>query len=268
MFDQARERMTIFIRCFRMPKTKLIDFPAIKTACSKCSLQELCLPQGLNSADLERLDELVKRPRPFHRGEYLFSQGDRLKSLYAVRSGSFKTYCLGEDGSEKILGFHLPGELLGLAGLGHGEYRASASALETASVCTIPFDRLQNLADHLPSLNHQLHKLMGQRIARDQETLLLLGDKSAQERLATFLLNIAVRFAERGFSEREFNLSMSRQDIANYLGLTLETISRTFSQFQKDGILDVDRRLICIVDREHLTRLAGACFTEASSARH
>ncbi|MDH3671203.1 MAG: fumarate/nitrate reduction transcriptional regulator Fnr [Gammaproteobacteria bacterium] len=251
-----------------MQKTKLIDFPAIKTACSRCSLQQLCLPQGLNSADMERLDQLVKRPRPLHRGEYLFCQGDRLKSLYAVRSGSFKTYSLGEDGNEKILGFHLPGELLGLAGLGHGEYRAAASALETASVCAVPFDRLQDLADHLPSLNHQLHKIMSQRISRDQEVLLLLGDKSAQERLATFLLNISSRFAERGFSAREFNLSMSRQDIANYLGLTLETISRTFSHLQKDGALEVDRRLIRIVDRECLANIAGACFTDASSATH
>ncbi|MFQ5546322.1 MAG: helix-turn-helix domain-containing protein, partial [Acidiferrobacterales bacterium] len=155
---------------------------------------------------------------------------------------------------------------LGLAGLGHGEYRATASALETASVCTIPFDGLQNLADHLPSLNHQLHKIMSQRISRDQETLLLLGDKSAHERLATFLLNISSRFAERGFSPSEFNLSMSRQDIANYLGLTLETISRTFSQFQKEGVLDVDRRLIRIVDRAHLSKASGACFSETSSA--
>ncbi len=251
-----------------MPKTKLIDFPAIKTACSKCSLQRLCLPQGLNNDDLERLDQLVKRPRPLHRGEYLFCQGDRLKSLYAVRSGSFKTYSLGEDGSEKILGFHLPGELLGLAGLGHGEYRATASALETASICTIPFDGLQDLADHLPSLNHQLHKIMSQRISRDQEALLLLGDKSAHERLATFLLNISSRFVERGFSASEFNLSMSRQDIANYLGLTLETISRTFSQFQRDGILDVDRRLIRIVDRGRLSNDAGASLTGTSSATH
>ena len=137
-----------------MQKTKLIDFPAIKTACSQCSLQQLCLPQGLNIADMERLERLVKRPRPLHRGEYLYCQGDRLKSLYAVRSGSFKSYCLGEDGSEKVLGFHLPGELLGLAGLGDGQHHASACALDTASVCAVPFDRLQELADHLPSLNH------------------------------------------------------------------------------------------------------------------
>lgn len=251
-----------------MQKTKLIDFPAIKTACSKCSLQQLCLPQGLNSADMERLERLVKRPRPLHRGEYLYCQGDRLKSLYAVRSGSFKSYCLGEDGSEKILGFHLPGDLLGLAGLGNGEHHSTASALDTASVCAVPFDRLQELADHLPSLNHQLHKIMGQRIGRDQEALMLLGDKSAQERLATFLLNISSRFAERGFSAREFNLSMSRQDIANYLGLTLETVSRTFSQLQKDGVLEVDRRLIRIVDRGRLTNSAGASFIDTSSATH
>lgn len=248
-----------------MPEKRVLDFSAIKVACSRCSLRDLCLPQGLDLRDLRRLEDLIQRNRPLQRGEPLFREGDRLQSLYAVRSGSFKIYCLGEEGSEKILGFYLPGELLGLAGLGHGQHRATASALETASVCAIPFDRLQELADHLPSLNHQLHRIMGQRIAHDQKTLVLLGDKSAQERLATFVLNLSERLAERGFSAREFNLSMSRQDIANYLGLTLETVSRTFTQFQKAGLLRVDRRLIRILNRDRLTAAAGPCAGEASS---
>lgn len=251
-----------------MPAKKVIDFSTVKVACRQCSIQQLCLPQGLDAADIERLDGLVRRPSPLRRGEYLFRQGDRFRSLYAIRSGSFKTHHLSEDGSERVLGFHLPGELLGLAGLGSGRYRASASALDTAAVCALPFDRLQALAEDLPSLNRQLYRILSRRISGDQEALLLLGDKSAQERLATFLLNLSQRFEQRGFSAREFNLSMSRQDIANYLGLTLETISRMFSQFQKDGVLDVDRRLIRIVNREHLTKAAGACLTGTSSAAY
>ncbi|MFQ6021091.1 MAG: fumarate/nitrate reduction transcriptional regulator Fnr [Acidiferrobacterales bacterium] len=247
-----------------MPANEVIDFPAIKVACSRCALRELCLPQGLDESDIKRLEGLVDRHSPLQRGEHLFREGDRFRSLYAVRSGSFKAYCLGDDGSEKILGFHLPGELLGLAGLGDGRHRASASALETASVCELQFGRLQELADHLPSLNHQLHRVMSRRIARDQEILLLLGDKNAHERLATFLLNLSERFAQRGLSAREFNLSMTRQDIANYLGLTLETVSRTFTQFQKDELLHVDRRLIRIRDKGQLTAAAGPCVGASS----
>ncbi len=245
--------------------TTVIDFLAIKIACRQCSLQQLCIPQGLDQTDLEQLETLIERPSPVQRGQRLFREGDRFRSLYALRSGSFKTYCLGEDGSEKIFGFHLPGELLGLAGVGDGRHRATASALETSSVCELPFDRLQKLADQLPSLNHQLQRIMSRAIARDQEILLLLGDRTAQERLAAFLLNLVQRLGKRGLSTREFNLSMTRQDIANYLGLTLETVSRTFTQFQKDGLLQVDRRLVRILDRSGLTTVAG-CSSDFTSS--
>lgn len=251
-----------------MPAKRVIDFSSVKAACRRCGLRQLCLPQGLDERDIDRLDELVHRPNPLQRGEYLFRQGDSFRALYAIRAGSFKTYCLGEDGSQKILGFHLPGELLGLAGLGSGRYRASASALDTAAVCELPFDRLRGLAEQLPSLNRQLYQILSRRISRDQETLLLLGDKSAQERLGTFLLNLAQRFEQRGFSAQEFNLSMSRQDIANYLGLTLETVSRTFTHFQKEGLLSVDRQHIGIRDRTRLAAAAGACASPSSSLAH
>ncbi len=242
-----------------MPAKKVIDFSTVKVACRQCSLQQLCLPQGLEAADIERLDGLVRRPSPLQRGENLFRQGDRFRSLYAIRSGSFKTHHLSGDGGERVLGFHLPGELLGLAGLGSGRYRASASALDTASVCELPFDRLQGLAEHLPSLNRQLYRILSGRISRDQEILLLLGDKRAQERLAAFLLNLSQRFEQRGLSARDFNLSMSRQDIANYLGLKLETVSRTFTHLQKKGLVSVDRRHIRILDSKRLNARAGSC---------
>lgn len=217
----------------------------------------LCLPAGLEASDLKTLEQLVRRNGPLRRGDSLFRANQRMHAIYAVRAGSFRTYYLAEDGREKVLGFYLPGELLGFDGFSNGRHRCTADALETASVCELPIEQLQELADRLPSLNHQLYRLMSQEIGRDQEMLLLLSDKNAQERLATFLLNLAQRLGSRGLSVGEFNLSMSRQNIANYLGLTLETISRTFSQFQQQRLLTVERRHIRIVDRKKLLTVAG-----------
>jgi CRP/FNR family transcriptional regulator len=244
---------------------QIIDFVAIKAACENCRLVELCLPAGLETGDLKRLEQLVRRPHPLRRGETLFRASDRMRAVYAVRAGSFRTYYLAENGREKVLGFHLPGELLGFDGLGSGRHRCTADALETASVCELPVEQLQELADRVPSLNHQLYRLMSQEIAEDQEMLLLLSDKDAQERLATFLLNLAQRFAERGFSAGEFHLSMSRQNIANYLGLTLETVSRTFSHFQKEGLLSVERRHVRLLDKQGLAAMAGPGSALSSS---
>jgi CRP/FNR family transcriptional regulator len=240
-----------------MPAKKIISFPAIKAACEHCRLSMLCLPAGLEAADLKTLEQLVRRNGPLRRGDSLFRANDRMHAIYAVRAGSFRTYYLAEDGREKVLGFYLPGELLGFDGFSNGRHRCTADALETASVCELPVEQLQELADRLPSLNHQLYRLMSQEISRDQELLLLLSDKNARERLATFLLNLAQRLGNRGLSVGEFNLSMSRQNIANYLGLTLETISRTFSQFQKQRLLIVERRHIRILDTKGLMTVAG-----------
>ena len=248
-----------------MPAKKVISFPAIKAACEHCRLSQLCLPAGLDTIDMKTLEQLVRRPGPFRRGDTLFRANDRMHAVYAVRAGSFRTYYLAEDGREKVLGFYLPGELLGFDGFSNGRHRCTADALETASACELPTEQLQELADRLPSLNHQLYRLMSQEIGRDQELLLLLSDKNAQERLATFLLNLAERLGSRGLSVGEFNLSMSRQNIANYLGLTLETISRTFSQFQKQRLLRVERRHIRILDLQGLTAIAGPGTGMASS---
>jgi CRP/FNR family transcriptional regulator, anaerobic regulatory protein len=248
-----------------MAPRQIIDFVAIRSACENCRLAALCLPAGLEIGELKRLEQLVRRPHPLRRGETLFRASERMHAVYAVRAGSFRTYYLAEDGREKVLGFHLPGELLGFDGLGSGRHRCTADALETASVCELPVEQLQELADRLPSLNHQLYRLMSQEIAHDQEIMLLLSDKNAQERLATFLLNLAQRFAERGFSAGEFHLSMSRQNIANYLGLTLETVSRTFSHFQKDGLLSVERRHVRLLDKQGLAAVAGLGRPASSS---
>lgn len=237
----------------------VISLSAIKVACKDCSLYELCLPVGIDEADLERLDHIIKRRRPLARGEHLFHAGDSFRALYAVRSGSVKTYTPTEDGLEQVTGFHLPGELVGLDAISAGTHPCAARALETASFCEIPFDRLEELSETIPSLQRQLVKVLSKEIQRDHELLMLIGKRSAEERLAAFLVSIASRVQQRGFSGQEFRLSMSRNDIGNYLGLAVETVSRLFTRFQSQGLLRVQRKHVELTDKAGLMNLAGLC---------
>ncbi len=234
-----------------------IKLSALKTACKSCSLHDLCLPLGLDMDDIDRLDEIVKRSRPLHKGEYLFSNSDKFTSIYAVRSGSIKTFTENEQGDEQITGLYLPGELLGLDAIHDGHHPCSAIALETTSLCEMPFETLEGLSSSIPELHHQLFRIMSKEIASDQSLLMLMAQKSADERLAAFLVNMSTRLKARNFSETEFNLTMSRKDIGNYLGLTIETISRTFSRFQSDGLLTTQRKYVNIHKLEALKELAG-----------
>ena len=233
-----------------------MDLTALKASCQRCSLHQLCLPQELDSADVEKLDNLIKRHDPLQSGEYLFCQADKYQSLYVVRSGCFKTQHLHSDGTESILGFHLPGEIMGLTGLGSGAYHTSAIALERSTTCELPLERLHDLAKLLPSLNRQLYKIMSHRISEDQE-LFMVRDRSAQERVTSFILSLSQRLKRRGFSETNLILSMTRQDIANFLGLTLETVSRTFAKLEKEGVFNIDRRNIQILDKDRLYKLSS-----------
>jgi CRP/FNR family transcriptional regulator len=237
---------------------KVVSLKDIKVACQECSLNEICLPVGVVSDDLQRLDDIIDRKRPIARGDHLFRSGDVFQSLYAVRAGSLKTYTTSEDGQEQVMGFHLPGELVGLDAIADGNHPLSAKALETTSVCEIPFVQLESLSAQLPSLQHQLLRVMSQEIRKDEQNMVVLGQKSAEERLAAFLIGLSERFQRRGFSPKQFNLSMSRGDIGNYLGLALETVSRLFTRFQSEGLLRVDRKHIELLDREKLFAYSGA----------
>lgn len=237
---------------------KVVSLKDIKVACQACSLNEICLPVGVASDDLHRLDDIIDRKRPIARGDHLFRSGDTFQSLYAVRSGSLKTYTTSEDGHEQVMGFHLSGELVGLDAIADSSHPLSAKALETTSVCEIPFLSLESLSAQLPSLQHQLLRVMSQEIRRDEQNMVVLGQKSAEERLAAFLIGLSERFHRRGFSPKQFNLSMSRGDIGNYLGLALETVSRLFTRFQGEGLLRVDRKHIELLDREKLIAYSGA----------
>lgn len=225
--------------------------------CQHCGFSQLCLPYTLNDNELDKLDQIIQRKRPSHKGDHLFEAGKPLKALYAVRTGSFKTYTLSEQGEEQITGFHLPGDVIGFDAIGDQAHPSYAQALETAMVCEIPFENLDQLLDHVPKLRQQLMRLMSQDIHGDQQMMLLLNRKTAEEKLAAFLMNLAQRFGNRGFSRKEFRLTMTRGEIGNYLGLTVETISRLLGRFHKDELIHVDGKLIAITNMDELNKIAG-----------
>lgn len=240
-----------------LPEGKVISFESIRVACRNCTLMTLCLPLGLAPEDVERLDNIVRRNRPLHRGDYLFQSGDRFRSLFVVKTGSVKTFAQSPEGGEQVLGFHLPGEIIGLDAIEKDAHVCSAKVLETSAVCELPFGRLEELSFTIPSLQHQMYRLLSKEIAHETEMLLLLGKKSAEDRLATFLLSLSQRFRKRGLSPTDFYLSMSRHEIGNYLGLAVETISRLFTRFHDEGLLKVDRKHIQLTDLDALEAMVS-----------
>jgi CRP/FNR family transcriptional regulator, anaerobic regulatory protein len=239
------------------PNTNVVSISGIRIACKDCSLFQLCLPIGVGEADIELLDRIIKRRRPLRRGEHLFHVGDPFQAIYAVRSGSIKTYTPTDDGHEQVIGFHLPGELAGLDAINGDVHPCAAKALETTSVCEIPFARLEELSDRVPSLQRQLLRVLSKEILHDHKLLMLISKKAAEERLAALLVSLSARFHRRGFSATEFHLSMSRNDMGNYLGLAVETVSRLFTRFQDEGLLKVQRKHVCLLDLQRLHRMAG-----------
>ena len=230
---------------------------SLNVACSSCNLRELCLPVSLGEPELERLDTLVAARRTVRRGNTLFRTGDPFEAVYAVRTGFFKTRVSSPDGRDQVTGFQMAGELLGLDGIGTDRHNCDAVALEDSQVCVIPFDQLEELSREFSDLQRQFHKIMSREIVRDHGVMLLLGSMRAEERLAAFLLNLTQRLNARGFSASSLVLRMTREEIGTYLGLKLETVSRCFSKFQEDGILQVKQRQICILDADALQKLVN-----------
>lgn len=225
-------------------------------ACQDCGLYRLCLPMGLNSADTMLLDHYVKRKRIVKRGQILYRLNEEFACVYAIRSGSVKTYISTDDGRLQITGFHIPGELLGLSAIDEKRYNCEAMALETTSVCEISADCFEELAQQIPSVHYQMLRMMSKEIKHNQGLMLLLGKKNAEERLATYLLALSQRFAMRNYSATQFNLSMSRGDIGNYLGLAEETVCRVLARFQEEGLIASERRHIILKDPERLSAIA------------
>ena len=240
------------------PVAKEISIPVIKTACSNCNLRELCLPFGLSEEEMGRLDELINVRKRVKRGEHLYRAGQDFESIFAIRSGFFKTDVLLEDGRDQVTGFQMAGELLGLDGISTEHHSCNAVALEDSEVCHIPFSRLEHLSREIQTLQHHFHKVMSREIVREHSVMLLLGSMRAEERLAAFILNLVQRLHARGFSSSELVLRMTREEIGSYLGLKLETVSRTFSKFVEEGMVEVKQRHVRILDTAALQRLVNS----------
>jgi CRP/FNR family transcriptional regulator len=226
-------------------------------SCSSCCLQDVCLPRGLSSASLSEFDELTMVKRRIARGASLYHGGDAFEALYAVRSGAFKTVGVSSNGEEKITGFYLSGEVMGLDAINNARHNYSATALEDSEVCVIPFADLTELTQRIPELQQQLFRLLSRDIARDHGLMLLLGSMTAEQRLAAFLLGLSRRYKRLGYAADRFLLRMTREDIGNYLGLTLETISRLMSRFQRDGLITAQQREIEFKDAARLMEIVG-----------
>lgn len=228
-----------------------------RTTCSACNLRELCLPCGLSNPEMDKVDELVYTRKKIKRGDSLYRSGDEFSALYAVRSGFFKSTLLLEDGRDQVTGFCMPGEILGMDGIGQELHTSNAVALEDSEVCVIPYGRLEDMGNDMPVLRRQFHKVMSREIVRDQGVMMLLGSMRAEERLAAFLLNLSQRFVARGYSPSEFHLRMTREEIGSFLGLKLETVSRIFSKFQEEKLIGVQQKHIRILNTAGLKGTLG-----------
>lgn len=220
--------------------------------CQNCSFSHLCLPVALNKTEIESLDDIIERKKPLQKTERLVASGDKFTSLYAVRTGSFKSFVSDADGEEQIIGFHFPGDIIGFDALRENRHQSYTQALETAMVCELPYDTLDEMSMKFPKLRHQIMSFMSAEIKQDHDMMMLLNKRTAEERLLYFIAHLSRRFEERGFSARQFNLSMTRNEIGNYLGLTVETISRLLTRFQKESLIKVEGKLITILDFERI----------------
>lgn len=229
----------------------------MKTLCSTCSLRKLCLPVGLRPDEFEQLDTVIKQSHRLKKGEFLFRSGESFHSLYAIRTGFFKTTVASQDGRDQVTGFFMSGELIGMDGICTHSHSCDAVALEDSEVCELPFGHMEALSKEIPSIQTHFFRLMSREIVRDQGVMLLLGNMRAEERIAAFLLNLSQRLHHRGFAANDFILRMSREEIGSYLGLKLETVSRTLSRFHQEGLIVVEHKHIRLLKPELLNQMVS-----------
>ena len=234
-----------------------LNLNELRARCSTCSMHQLCLPMGLGEADMQRLDQVIGQRRKIARGETLYRMGEAFTNLYAIRLGHFKTSQINVNGEQQVTGFQMTGELLGMDAISADRHHCEAVALEDSEVCEIPFSRLEALFGEMPTLLHHFHRMMSQEITREQSVMLLLGNMRAEQRFAVFLVNLSARYVIRGFAASCFQLRMSREEIGNYLGLTVESISRLLNKFKKLGLINVRNREIDLLDLPSLKALAA-----------
>lgn len=250
-YNQVNSTMLTHNRSIKA-MTSDCDKSTFKVACSNCNLRELCMPIGLNTEEMQKLDGMVATRKRVKQGAHLYSSGDEFNTLYAIRTGFFKTSVTSEDGREQVTGFQMAGEIMGLDGIVSDQHNCNAIALEDAEVCVMPFNHVEDLSRELPVLQRHVHKIMSREIVRENGVMMLLANMRAEERLAAFLLNLLQRLHARGYSKSELILRMTREEIGSYLGMKLETVSRTFSKFSEEGIIEVKQRNIKILKPEAL----------------
>ena len=236
---------------------KHITVPPEAMHCSTCMMGNVCLPTGMPSAEVERLDDLVKDRIRIPKGERLFSKGQNLDALYGLRLGSLKTQLEDVMGDVQVTGFFLPGEIVGLDGMFNGVHESNAVALEDSEVCVVRLTDIDRVGMHIPTLQLQIRRLLSKEISRSHQVMMALGSMSSEQRLASFLLNLSQRLSALGYSSTEFVMRMSREEIGNYLGLTIETVSRLFSRFAREGLIKIHQRDVRILDLEAIKELAG-----------
>lgn len=251
--------------------TQTVPFPAtthaaatvheLRNRCSACSMHQLCLPMGLNEMDMAKLDQIIGRRRKVPRDTHLYRVGDPFTNLYAIRLGHFKTHQINPSGDQQITGFQMAGELLGMDAISTDRHHCNAIALEDSEVCEVPFSRLEALFAEMPTLLHHFHRMMSQEITREQSVMLLLGNMRAEQRFAAFLTNLSSRYSARGYSSTSFQLRMTREEIGNYLGLTIESISRLLSKFKKQGWIKVNNRELELLDAATLKAVAAGTLS-------
>lgn len=244
---------------------RVVDLRRLRRSCGECSLRTLCLPAGITGKDLDSLDRVVRARLPLDGGQSLFRAGDAFESIYVVRGGCLRTTHPAGDGGEQVIGFHLPGELVGLEAISEGRHHCDAVALERTSVCAVPFGELERVAAEVPGLQHQILRIVSREMGQDQQHLVALGRRTARERLGMFLLSLSRRLEGAGYRGDAFRLPMSREDIAGYLGLALETVSRLFGRMAEEGVIEVERRNVRVLDPKGLAAIAGD--SDVSSGR-
>lgn len=225
--------------------------------CQNCALATLCVPHAIPQEELERIESVVNRSRPMQPGDHLFQIGEAFRSVYAVSSGALKTYVVAPDGEQRVTGFVLPGELAGLGGISTNKHQNSALALDTTMVCELPFDRMEKLSAELPGLQHYFFESLSRELIDSQRISFLLGNRNVEERVSAFLWSLSVRHARRKLSATRFRLPMARADIASYLGMTPETLSRVIRSLSGRGLAQIKGREVELTDLGSLAELAG-----------
>ena len=220
-------------------------------------MRNLCLPAGLGPEAIRQLDQIVSNHARVKKRDCLYRSGDPFTSLYAIRLGTFKSLVLTRDGREQVTRYHMGGEIVGIDGIGDSHHACDVIALEDSEVCVLPFDKLDRLARDVPSLRRNLFRVISRDLCHSHDMMLLLGSMRAEERLAVFLLDLAGRYQARGYSSHEFVLRMTREELASYLGMKLETVSRLFSRLQAEGLILVQGRTIKLLDSSGIGRLIG-----------